>query len=116
MIPFEFSDCLTGFSVAFRSYRAGIYNVYIGVFVIVYDRISVFRHFLAQPVRFILINFAPKGIKSYFHSLPTFGFLKGHRRFLQKDGAVLLEPTVDEVTYSDGTTEEVYGFDISSVY
>ena len=29
-----------------------------------------------------------------------------------KDGAVLLEPTVDEVTYSDGTTEEVYGFDI----
>lgn len=30
----------------------------------------------------------------------------------EKDGAVLLEPTVDEVTYSDGTTEEVYGFDI----
>lgn len=30
----------------------------------------------------------------------------------QKDGAVILEPTTDEVTYSDGTTEEVYGFDI----
>ena len=30
----------------------------------------------------------------------------------QADGAVLLEPTVDEVTYSDGITEEVYGFDI----
>lgn len=30
----------------------------------------------------------------------------------QKDGAVLLDPTVDEVTYSDGTTEEVFGFDI----
>ncbi len=30
----------------------------------------------------------------------------------QKDGAVLLEPTVDTVTYDDGTTEEVYGFDI----
>ncbi len=30
----------------------------------------------------------------------------------QKDGAKLLEPTVDTVTYSDGTTEEVYGFDI----
>ena len=30
----------------------------------------------------------------------------------QKEGAVLLEPTLDEVTYSDGTTEEVYGFDI----
>ena len=30
----------------------------------------------------------------------------------QADGAVLLEPTLDEVTYSDGITEEVYGFDI----
>ena len=30
----------------------------------------------------------------------------------QQDGAVLLEPTVDTVTYSDGASEEVYGFDI----
>ena len=30
----------------------------------------------------------------------------------KKDGAELIEPTTDEVTYSDGTTEEVYGFDI----
>lgn len=30
----------------------------------------------------------------------------------KKDGAVLLQPTKDTVTYSDGTTEEVYGFDI----
>ncbi len=30
----------------------------------------------------------------------------------QKDGAVLLEPTTDTVTYEDGTTEEVYGFDV----
>ena len=30
----------------------------------------------------------------------------------QKEGALLLEPTVDSVTYSDGFTEEVYGFDI----
>ena len=30
----------------------------------------------------------------------------------QKDGAELLEPTTDTVTYSDGATEEVYGFDI----
>lgn len=30
----------------------------------------------------------------------------------QKDGAQLLEPTTDTVTYSDGLTEEVYGFDI----
>ncbi len=30
----------------------------------------------------------------------------------QKDGAALLEPTIDSVTYSDGITDEVYGFDI----
>ena len=30
----------------------------------------------------------------------------------QKDGAELLEPTTDTVTYSDGTSEEVYGFDV----
>lgn len=30
----------------------------------------------------------------------------------KKDGAKLLEPTTDTVTYSDGTTEDVYGFDV----
>lgn len=30
----------------------------------------------------------------------------------QKDGAELLEPTLDTVTYEDGTTDEVNGFDI----
>ncbi len=30
----------------------------------------------------------------------------------QKDGAKLLEPTTDKVEYSDGTSEEVFGFDI----
>lgn len=30
----------------------------------------------------------------------------------QKEGAVLLEPTVDTVTYEDGMTEEVNGFDV----
>lgn len=30
----------------------------------------------------------------------------------QAEGAVLLEPTLDTVTYSDGTSEEVHGFDI----
>lgn len=30
----------------------------------------------------------------------------------KKDGAELLQPTVDSVTYSDGATEEVYGFDV----
>lgn len=29
-----------------------------------------------------------------------------------KDGAELLQPTEDTVTYSDGMTEEVYGFDV----
>ena len=31
----------------------------------------------------------------------------------QKDGAELLEPTTDTVTYKDGAKEEVYGFDIT---
>ena len=30
----------------------------------------------------------------------------------QKESAEILEPTTDSVTYSDGYTEEVYGFDI----
>ena len=30
----------------------------------------------------------------------------------QKEGAELLEPTTDTVTYSDGYTDEVYGFDV----
>lgn len=30
----------------------------------------------------------------------------------KQDGAELLEPTTDEVTYSDGMTDEVFGFDI----
>lgn len=30
----------------------------------------------------------------------------------QKDGADILEPTLDQVEYSDGYKEEVYGFDI----
>ena len=29
-----------------------------------------------------------------------------------KDGAEIIQPTTDTVTYSDGMTEEVYGFDI----
>lgn len=34
----------------------------------------------------------------------------------EKEGAELLEPTTDSVTYSDGYTEEVYGFDIPVPY
>ena len=30
----------------------------------------------------------------------------------EKEGAALLEPTVDVVDYNDGTTDEVFGFDI----
>ena len=30
----------------------------------------------------------------------------------QKDGAELLQPTTDTINYSDGTSEEVYGFDV----
>ena len=36
----------------------------------------------------------------------------GLKEDAQKEGAVLLQPTTDTVTYDDGTTEEVYGFDI----
>lgn len=34
----------------------------------------------------------------------------------KKDGAKLLNPTTDTVTYSDGSTEDVYGFDIPVPY
>ncbi len=34
----------------------------------------------------------------------------------QAEGAVLLEPTLDEVTYPDGLTEEVNGFDVPVPY
>lgn len=30
----------------------------------------------------------------------------------RKEGATLLEPTLDEVTYPDGMTEEAFGFDV----
>ena len=33
-----------------------------------------------------------------------------------KDGATLLEPTVDTIDYTDGTTEDVHGFDIPVPY
>ncbi len=36
----------------------------------------------------------------------------GKAKDAKKDGAELLEPTTDTVTYSNGATEEVYGFDI----
>ncbi len=36
----------------------------------------------------------------------------GSAKDAEKDGAELLQPTTDKVKYSDGTTEEVYGFDM----
>ena len=36
----------------------------------------------------------------------------GSAKDAEKDGAKLLQPTNDTVKYSDGTTEEVYGFDV----
>ena len=56
-----------------------------------------------------------KGVMTLHVSLVSKSILNlfpGLAEDAEKDGAVLLEPTTDEVTYSDGTTEEVYGFDI----
>lgn len=36
----------------------------------------------------------------------------GSAKDAEKDGAEVLQPTTDKVKYSDGTTEEVYGFDV----
>lgn len=51
----------------------------------------------------IHVSLASKGILNLF---------VGTAEDAQKEGAKLLEPTTDTVTYSDGWTEEVYGFDI----
>ena len=51
----------------------------------------------------IHVALAGKGILNLF---------PGSAEDAAKEGAELLQPTVDTVKYSDGTTEEVYGFDI----
>lgn len=51
----------------------------------------------------IHVSLASKGILNLFAGLAEDA---------KKDGAELLQPTTDTVTYSDGMTEEVYGFDI----
>ena len=51
----------------------------------------------------IHVSLASKGILNLF---------VGTAEDAQKEGAVLLEPTTDTVEYKDGTSEEVYGFDI----
>ena len=48
-------------------------------------------------------------------SLPSKSILNlfcGTAEGARKDGAALLQPTTDTVTYSDGLSDEVYGFDI----
>ena len=51
----------------------------------------------------IHVTLASKGIVNLFPGLVEDA---------EKEGAALLEPTTDTVDYNDGTTEEVYGFDI----
>jgi len=51
----------------------------------------------------IHVSLASKGILNLF---------PGKAEDAKKEGAQLLEPTTDRVTYSDGYEEEVYGFDI----
>lgn len=46
------------------------------------------------------------------HSKHIVNLFYGKVKDAKKDGAKLIEPTTDTVTYSDGSTEEVYGFDI----
>ncbi len=55
----------------------------------------------------IHVSLAGKGILNLFCGLAEDA---------KKDGAVILEPTVDKVTYDDGYTDEVYGFDIPVPY
>ena len=48
-------------------------------------------------------------------SMPSKNIVKlylGSAEDAQKDGAELIQPVTDTVTYSDGTTEEVNGFDV----
>lgn len=51
----------------------------------------------------IHVSLASKGILNLF---------SGKAEDAKKEGAELLEPTTDKVTYKDGYEEEVYGFDI----
>ena len=46
----------------------------------------------------------------------TVNLFYGTAEQAQEKGAVLIQPTVDVVTYSDGETEEVYGFDVPVPY
>ena len=51
----------------------------------------------------IHVSLASKNIVNLF---------EGTAEDAQKDGAELLQPTTDTINYSDGTSDEVYGFDV----
>lgn len=56
-----------------------------------------------------------KGQMSIHVSMPSKNIVNlylGSAEDAQKDGAELIQPVADTVTYSDGTTEEVNGFDV----
>ncbi|MCR4649459.1 MAG: iron transporter [Lachnospiraceae bacterium] len=55
------------------------------------------------------------GVMTIHISLPSKSILNlysGLAEDAQKDGAVLLQPSIDVIDYNDGTAEEVHGFDI----
>ena len=55
------------------------------------------------------------GIMTIHVSMPSKNIVNlylGSAEDAQKDGAELIQPVTDTVTYSDGTTEEVNGFDV----
>ena len=60
-------------------------------------------HVAADGTATVHISLVSKTIKNLF---------LGTAEQAQAAGAVLLEPTTDTVKYEDGTTEEVYGFDV----
>ena len=56
-----------------------------------------------------------KGQMTIHVSMPSKNIVNlylGSAEDAQKDGAELIQPVADTVTYSDGTTEEVNGFDV----
>ena len=59
------------------------------------------------------------GVMTIHITLPsknTLNLFPGTAEEAQREGAVLLQPTTDTVTYDDGATEEVYGFDLPVPY
>ena len=71
VVAFEFSDCLTCFSVAFCGYGTGVDNIDIGVFVGCNDFKAVCRHFFRHCLRFVLIDLAAECVKCDFQKIST---------------------------------------------